>query len=146
MILRKIEKDDIEACAALFAKVFSAEPWSEPWNTDLANKRLSHFYESKGFIGILAESDGVIGFALGNTEPFHFGSMFYLREMCTESNIQNKGVGSDIFKALEHELMLNKVQSIYLTTEREIPAAEFYKNKGFKYLDQMGFYAKRINS
>jgi aminoglycoside 6'-N-acetyltransferase I len=145
MILRNIQEKDIEACAALFTKVFSSEPWSEPWNISLARDRLLHFYKSKGFIGILAESDGVIGFSLGNTEPFHFGSMFYLREMCTQTNLQKKGVGSEIFHALERELSLNNVNSIYLTTAREIPAAEFYKKKGFKYSDQMGFYAKRTN-
>ena len=146
MILRKIEEQDIEACSALFTKVFSSEPWSEPWSLNLARERLLHFYESKGFIGIIAESDGVIGFVLGNTEPFYFGSMFYLREMCTQTDLQKTGIGSEIFHALERELSLNKVHSIYLTTEREIPAAKFYKNKGFKYSEQMGFYAKRTNS
>ena len=111
-----------------------------------SQRALITLYESKGFVGILAESDGAIGFALGNTEPFYFGSMFYLREMCTQTNLQKNGIGSEIIHALERELSLNNVHSIYLTTEREIPAAEFYKKKGFKYSDQMGFYVKRTNS
>lgn len=146
MIVRKVEEKDIEACAALFSEVFSSEPWNEPWTKRLARERLSHFYESKGFIGVLAESDGVIGFVLGNTEPFYFGSMFYLREMCIQTHLQKKGVGSNMFHALEQALSMHNVHSIYLTTEHDIPAAEFYKKKGFTYSEKMGFYAKRTNS
>lgn len=145
MIFRKILKEDIETCSELFAQVFSSAPWNEPWDINSAHERLLHFYQSKGFIGIVAEHNGIAGFALGNTEPFHFGSLFYLREMCTHTNLQSKGIGSDILHALEQELSLNKVNSIYLTTEREIPAADFYTKKGFKYSDKMGFYAKRTN-
>jgi N-acetylglutamate synthase-like GNAT family acetyltransferase len=145
-MIRKIEKKDIKACAALFTSVFSSDPWNEAWNVNIATERLCHFYESKGFVGVLAESDGIIGFALGNTEPFYFGSMFYLREMCIQTDLQKSGVGSAILNALEQELSLNKVHSIYLTTERNIPAAEFYTKKGFNFSEKMGFYAKRINS
>ncbi|MFT5593789.1 MAG: aminoglycoside 6'-N-acetyltransferase I [Oceanicoccus sp.] len=146
MIFRNIEEKDIEACAVLFSNVFSSEPWNEPWTKHLARERLMHFYESKGFIGVLAESDGVNGFVLGNTEPFYFGSMFYLREMCIQTDLQKQGVGSNMFYALEKALSIDNVHSIYLTTEREIPAAEFYKKKGFKYSEKMGFYAKRTIS
>ena len=146
MKLRAIKKSDIQACATLFSEVFSSEPWGESWSEDLAIDRLSHFYESKGFMGVLAESDGILGFALGNTEPFYFGPMFYLREMCTLPKLQNQGIGNKIINNLEKELISSNVHSIYLTTERDIPAASFYQNSGFRYSKEMGFYAKRINS
>ena len=146
MKLRSIIEEDVEACAALFTRVFSSEPWSEEWNETVALERLSHFYQSKGFVGVLAEQNGVVGFALGNTEPYYFGSMFYLREMCTQTTLQNRGVGNKILDALEKQLHAQEVHSIYLTTERAIPAASFYQKKGFSYKEEMGFYAKRVNS
>ncbi len=146
MRLRSIQETDIEACAILFTEVFSSEPWSEGWNKNFALERLLHFFESKGFVGILAENEGVVGFALGNTEPFYCGSMFYLREMCTQTDIQNQGVGSKILEALEESLSSKGVQRIYLTTQRAIPASDFYQNNGFSYSDKMGFYAKRVSS
>ena len=146
MILRSIQETDLAVCAALFTNVFSSDPWNEEWNETFALERLLHFYQSKGFVGILAEQQGVVGFALGNTEPFYFGSMFYLREMCTKTNLQNQGVGNKVLKALEKELIPLKVQSIYLTTERTIPAAHFYQTNGFNYSEKMGFYAKRVSS
>ncbi len=55
MILHSIKASDITACASLFAQVFSSELWNEEWAEAFAFERLSHFYQSKGFIGVLAE-------------------------------------------------------------------------------------------
>lgn len=145
MKLRRIQEADIDSCAILFTQVFSSKPWNEEWNKDLALERLLHFYQSKGFIGIIAEQESIIGFVLGNTEPFYFGSMFYLREMCTRTNLQNQGAGKKILEALEEELHTEGIQRIYLTTERTIPASSFYQKNGFNYSDKMGFYAKSID-
>jgi ribosomal protein S18 acetylase RimI-like enzyme len=146
MKIRSIEEKDIENCANLFARVFSGEPWSEPWTEKDAFCRLNHFYRSKGFFGTLIEKDRILGFALGNWEPFYFGNMFYIREMCTDTEFQSQGIGGQIYSALESELVSQSIQSIYLTTERDIPAANFYKKQGFHYSDKMGFYAKDLNS
>lgn len=145
METRPIEKKDIEKCAKLYAQVFSGKPWSEPWTQEHAYGRLSHFYHSMGFLGVLLEDENILGFALGNWEPFYFGDMFYLREMCTAPQVQSQGIGSQVYSALEKELVRNSIESIYLTTEREIPAASFYKKQGFNFSEQMSFYTKRIN-
>ncbi len=146
MKFRTIKESDIDGCSSLFAKVFSSAPWNEEWTKGLAFKRLSHFYESKDFLGVLAEKEGIVGFALGNIEPFCFGSMLYLREMCVDSALQRKGVGSGIIDALESELGHLNVKKVYLATERTIPAADFYQSKGFLHSEKLGFYAKSINS
>ena len=146
MNIRLVGEQDIESCAKLFAQVFSGATWSEPWTEEDAFFRLNHFYQSKGFLGVLIEQDRTLGFALGNWEPFYFGKIFYLREMCTDTDHQSKGIGGKVYSALEVELKSMSINSIYLTTEREIPAANFYKKHGFNYSDKMGFYAKRINS
>lgn len=144
MNIRRIERGDLEDCAQLYAEVFASPPWSEPWTATAALQRLSHFYESRGFIGVLAEDGNTASFALGNTEPFHAGTLFYLREMCTRSNLQSQGVGGRVFTALENELRGESVVSVYLTTERAIPAARFYGNMGFNEIEKYGFYAKGI--
>lgn len=87
MKTRLIEKRDIDSCAKLFAQVFSSEPWREPWTDEHAYIRLSHFYNSKGFLGVLLE-ERILGFALGNWEPFYFGNIFSLREMYTDIQLQ----------------------------------------------------------
>ena len=146
MIIRNVERRDLECCAELYADVFSSAPWDEPWTAPAALDRLVHFYDSKGFAGILAESDDVLGFALGNIEPFHTKDLFYLREMCIALKSQSQGIGSQVYRALENELRLKKVEQVYLATEREIPAANFYLSNGFKCTEEMGFYTKYVDS
>ena len=145
-MIRNIQESDLNACANLFAKVFSSEPWREEWNVPHALERLTHFYKSLGFYGVLAEQSDIVGFALGNIEPFNASSIFYLREMCVETNLQNKGIGEKILQGLEEELYLINVQSIYLATEKTIPAAKFYEKNGFNQDSSMAFYEKVTNS
>jgi len=143
---RNIEKKDLEGCAELYADVFPSAPWSEPWTAQAAIESLVHFYESKGFVGVLAEADGVFGFALGNIEPFHTKDLFYLREMCIARKSQFQGIGGQVYKALESELHERKVEQVYLATDRDIPAARFYLSNGFKCAKEMEFYTKNVNS
>ncbi len=144
MQIRTIQEEDIENCAKLYVQTFTSSPWNESWSYSTALERLSHFYQSKGFIGILAEDQDVVSFALGNTEPFYSGLFFYLREMCTKQDLQNNGIGKKVFQALETTLQLLDTKSIYLTTERGIPAAGFYLSCGFTHNNNMGFYSKNI--
>ena len=146
MKFRLITGNDIRSCADLFSHVFSAEPWNEPWTEEDSYKRLNHFFESKGFLGVLLESDGLIGFALGNIEPFYFGDMFYLREMCVDTKKQSSGHGLKLLESLEQNLKNLNVNSIYLTTDIQTPASNFYQKHGFNFKETMGCYAKRINS
>ena len=146
MKYRIIKKSDIDKCSSIFADVFSSSPWNEDWSKSIAFERLSHFYESKGFLGVLAEEENILGFALGNIEPFCFGPLFYLREMCVDSQSQRKGIGSKMIDMLNSELSKLNVKKVYLTTERTIPAADFYQRKGFVHDDAVGFYAKSIHS
>lgn len=144
MKYRTMNESDIEPCGSIFAKVFASEPWNENWIDAISIDRLSHFYHSKGFLGVVAEREHIVGFALGNIEPFYFGPMYYLREMCVSMIAQGEGVGSKMLDALERELSDLKVKQIYLATDRLIPAASFYKGKGFLPSKTLAFYSKTI--
>ena len=144
MTIREIRTEDLERCSDLYSRVFSGPPWSEAWNEANAYNRLNHFYRSEGFIGFLAEDEDVSGFVLGNLEPFLDGSWFYLREMCVDTKLQNQGVGTNLMSVLIDCLKLKDVKSIYLATEREIPAAAFYKKNGFIQEDKMEFYCRSV--
>ena len=146
MNLRKIKESDLKACAELYALVFSSAPWSEAWNQENSLDRIEHIFQSKGFVGILAYENEVLGFAIGTSEPFYYGSAFYLRDMCTRPNKQGKGIGKRILQYLEDELISRCVKNIYLTTERNIPAAKLYERSGYQYLKNNGFFSKTLKS
>ena len=145
MNVRDIHENDISSCAEIFSRVFSHTHWNENWNTQSAYERLNHFYQSKGFCGVLAENNHVIpGFVLGNIEPYYSGSIFYLREMCTDVTYQSSGIGTQLLKYLEERLLLLNTHSIYLLTEHNVPAASFYQNRGFKLENNTGSFIKTI--
>lgn len=146
MNIKRITKKHLQKCAELYSYVFSMEPWSEEWENEIALKRLNHFYNSDGFIGILAiENDCIVGFALGNIEPFVHGDIFYLREMCVNPKMQNRGIGTQILSELENVLITANIKSIYLFTDRKIPAAKFYSKFGYGLNNDFAIFTKDIS-
>ena len=143
---RAIEERDLNACAELYSQTFSLAPWNEEWTTSSAIERLSHFYNSKGFCGVVAENVSAAGFIMGTIEPYYSGPIFYLREMCIGINQQSKGIGSKLLKHLESSLYEKKVTDIYLITEHKYPAAGFYQNRGFENNEDTGIYMKKVNN
>jgi len=137
---------DIDECSALYSQVFSSEPWNEPWTKPISLKRLTHIFESNGSLGVLAEDNGIKGFILGNSEPFHFGEMFYLREMCVDNNSQGQGIGTKIISELYKELESIETKGLYLVTEHDIPAVQFYEKNGITESNGMRFYSKMFET
>ena len=144
MELCEIVRIDLWSCAKLFSRTFTKEPWNENWSTDSAYKRLEHFYDSKGFCGVLAKEDSVSGLVLGNIEPYFFGPIFYLREMCIDVNCQNNGIGTQLLLYIEGALRLKGVHNIYLLTEHNFPAAQFYQKRGYEADQNTGLYLKKL--
>ncbi len=141
MNIRPMTFDDLADCAGLYSSVFSAKPWSEPWTESAALKRLSHLFESADAVGLVAEAKKLEGFLLGATEPFYYGDMYYLREMCVAPDSQGQGVGSALLQALNRELAARQVKGLYLITEREIPAADFYIKNGIAPSSDIGVFS-----
>jgi ribosomal protein S18 acetylase RimI-like enzyme len=143
MNIRTISENDITECSKLYIKVFSGDPWNETWKMEKAQARLTNFFKSQGFIGLLAESDKkILGFITGNSEPFRLNDMFYLREMCIKPDLQRSGIGIKLYCELEKILTEKKIWSVYLITQRNIPASQFYQKMGFTISEEMAFFSK----
>ena len=142
MKIRIIEPQDIEVCASIFVSTFSKNPWNEAWTLDAALERLWHFYNSKGFYGLIATETQALGFVLGNVEPYYTGSLFCLREMCVAATSQSKGIGTQLLKTLEEELTLIHVRRIYLLTSHDTPASRFYQKAGYERNETFGIYVR----
>lgn len=132
MTIRSITQQDLDACAELYAAVFSAPPWRESWSREHAYQRLSHFYHSAGFEGRVYDAQGIKALVLGTSEPFGPSTLFYLREMCVHPQQQNRGIGKYLLTAFIKILKQSGIDEIYLFTERDIPAAHFYRSLGFR--------------
>lgn len=55
--------------------------------------------------------------------------------------MHGKGYGSMLLSLIEEHLKKRGLHIIYLTTERDVPAFEFYRTRGFKELpDDVALY------
>ena len=146
MELKILEENDLSKCIETFIKVFNDEPWNDEWTYTKAQKYLLDFYNTPGFLGILAiENEEVIGFIFGVHRTWWSGNQFYIHEMCVDSQRQNRGIGKSMLDYLI-KLIGNDISNITLLTNRGIPAEKFYKKNGFEEIERLIFLSKKIKS
>lgn len=147
MDIREIADLDVEEYTQLYVSVFNAKPWNENWSLESSFARLDCYRRTPNFIGFSAH-DGceVIGFVLGNVEPYQQGSVFILKEMCVQTNCQRAGVGTKLLEHLHYELKKRKICVINLLTRVGQPAEAFYLKNGYTRSSRVGLYIAKINT
>ncbi|MEK5101492.1 GNAT family N-acetyltransferase [Cytobacillus sp. FSL M8-0252] len=145
MEFKLLEMNDLTKCSETFIEVFNDEPWNDEWTFTKAKKYLLSFYQTPGFLGVLAvENDEIIGFILGIKRVWWSGDEFFINEMCVKTQSQNKGIGKALLNHLIKELHNSNISNITLLTDRGIPAEEFYKKNGFEEIERIIFLHKNI--
>ena len=146
MEFKLFQETDLVKCTETFIKVFNDEPWNDEWTIPKAHKYLLDFYQTPGFLGVIAiENEEVIGFIMGVQRKWWSGDEFYIHEMCVDSEHQNRGIGKALLDYLINSLE-NKISNITLLTDRGIPAEAFYKKNGFEEIERLVFLSKNLKS
>jgi aminoglycoside 6'-N-acetyltransferase I len=123
-------RDFLDAAVRLFVTVFNAAPWNDSWTQASAGARLRDVVDTPGFVGVgLTDGEELCGFAIGHTERWFTGRHFLLQEMCVRTDLQRRGMGTELVNALERRLA--GVERVYLLTDRQSPAHAFYERSGF---------------
>ena len=73
----------------------------------------------------------VIGFTVGNLEPFYDGNTFYLREICVSQDYQQCGVGKKLTENLLSLAKSHHAKRCYLLTRNDVLAYKIYQRWGF---------------
>jgi aminoglycoside 6'-N-acetyltransferase I len=136
MLIHAVQKSDLPELARLYVSVFNAPPWNEGWSIDTAQERIRRIVTSPSAVGVLArDGDVLVSFALGTLEQWTNCEHFHLREMCTASDQQRRGIGGAILDALFRELVARSVEVIFLETRPGSNASAFYRKQGFSPLN-----------
>lgn len=149
-MLNKVYKilslNDLEDCTKLFTYVFNGEPWNDGWDEKDARECLKDIFNTPKSLGIglYDEENRLIGFALGYTSRWLNQNHFYLNEFCVRSELQGKGVGSELLTELELLCNRNNISHIYLITAREGQAEAFYTKNNFNVLPRMIIMSKNL--
>ena len=145
MEFKLLVENDLIKCTEAFIEVFNGEPWNDEWIFTNAKKYLLNFYQTPGFLGVLAvENDEILGFIFGVNRVWWSGDEFFINEMCVRTQYQNKGIGKAMLNHLIKELHSSNISNIVLLTDRGIPAEEFYKKNGFEEIERIIFLHKNI--
>jgi GNAT superfamily N-acetyltransferase len=141
----QIHNDDISKCAKLYVEVFNAKPWNDNWTTETAFKRLNDIYIAPNFVGIkYVEENDIKGAIFGNWEQFFNCIHYNLKEMFVSTDLQGTGIGSKLLNALEEQLKVLDIGTIYLFTSKGNKTSKFYQKNNFVEWESMAMMGKDI--
>ena len=136
MIIKELNSTNLKEIKPLFLEVFTAPPWNEDWSDE---KHLDNYLKDltevrNPLVFGLFDEDDLIGFSIGRIKHWCEGPEYYIEELGIRKDHQRKGYGREFFSLMENQLKKRGLHSIYLTTERQQPAYEFYRKIGFEEL------------
>lgn len=56
----------------------------------------------------------------------------YIDELCVKTELQGQGIGGKFVNAVEEYLLKQGIKAIFLLTDKDVPAYDFYKKHGFE--------------
>ena len=131
--LVRLRIEDKEAITNVFISVFTKAPWNDDWSNttqldmyinDLVGQGYSLTYG-------LYDEDELIGIALGYVKHWYSGTEYIINELCIKTEYQGKGAGRFFLAEIEKAVKELGVKQIFLLTDRNVPAFNFYKKNGF---------------
>lgn len=144
-MIRKMEMKDIDACADILCSVYNNELWQCRWTVDTAKAYLTDYFKTEKFVGFIIENNNNICGAIFCHEKIWWNnSEIFIDEMFIKPQIQNKGYGTQLIKAVEGYVKEHNLAGITLSTNRYTPAPKFYKKNGFCCAEHVMFMYKEI--
>ena len=145
MIIRKMEKTDIAACADILCSVYNNELWQCRWSRETASAYLSDFFDMEKFVGYVGVEEGEIaGGIFAHEKIWWNNSEVFVEEMFIKPQLQRKGLGSLLLKQVEEYVREKGLAGITLSTNKYAPAPNFYRKIGFVDCEHVLFMAKEV--
>ena len=131
---KELSSINFEEIKVIFKEVFTKEPWFDDWSDDnqlneylldimgMRNPLIYGFYVNKKLIGV----------SIGYIKHWCRGTEYFIDEFFIKTEEQKKGYGTKFIKQIEDLLIQKNIHVIYLQTENNVPAYNFYKKLGFK--------------
>jgi aminoglycoside 6'-N-acetyltransferase I len=143
---REFKMTDMDRCVQVFMEVFSREPWGDQWPTpQRARDYLLDLANAPGFRGFVAhEGSAILGMCFGHKVRWWAGDEYFVDEFCIDSDMQQRGLGTQLMTHSKKALMREGVQFMFLLTDRQTPAESFYVRQGFQTSAKTVFMYKRL--
>ncbi len=143
--LRILNLDQIEEIREFFFQVFSNEPWNDDWSDQ--NQLHAYISDLIGNNNSLAlgfyENETMVGLVMGSIRHWYSGTEYYIDEFCIKTEEQGRGLGTQFMQAIEIYIKNKGMKHIFLQTERNMPAYQFYKRNGYIELENHVSFIKQ---
>ena len=143
---RQMEKGETEAVKALFTAVFTAEPWMDDWSDEAQlNLYLQDLMgQGNSLTYGLFEGEELVALSMGRIKHWYTGTEYCIDEFCVRADKQRQGVGSRFLREIEADIRAKGMTHLFLLTETDVPAYQFYQKNGFYGLETNVAFAKRV--
>lgn len=117
-----------------FREVFTKEPWNDDWSNE---EQLENYIEdlignNNSLTLAYFDEDKLVALAMGHIKHWYAATEYYIDELCVKTQLQGQGIGGKFIDAIEGYLTKHDIKAIFLLTEKDVPAYDFYKKHGFK--------------
>lgn len=137
---------DKEEVKQFFFDVFTKEPWNDDWSN--AQQLDSYIVDLIGNQNSLTlafcDKDNMVALAMGHIKHWYSATEYYIDELCVKTEFQGQGVGGQFVAAIEDYLKQHDIKAIFLLTDRDVPAYDFYRKHGFEEHKSNVAFAKNL--
>jgi aminoglycoside 6'-N-acetyltransferase I len=144
--LKKLGPDDREAIKSVFVSVFTAEPWCDDWSDEAQLDLYIQDLIGQGYSLTygLYDADELIGISLGYIKHWYSGTEYIINELCIKTDRQGAGAGTFFIREIEKAIRELGLKQIFLLTDSNVPAYEFYRKNGFTELKTNVAFSKCV--
>lgn len=140
---KQLGEEYFEQMAVFYRDVFSSPPWNDDWSD--SKQLMAYIKDIAGCWNSLTYAlyDGreMIALAFGCSRHWWGGTEYVIEEFCVSAKMQGRGIGSSFLKLIEDEIKKQGMNGIYLCTERDKSAYDFYIKNGFEPMpNHISFY------
>ena len=144
--VKRLSIKDKEPIKNLFTSVFTIAPWYDDWSdtnqldmciTDLIGQNYSLTYG-------LFDDNELIGVSMGYIKHWYSGTEYIIEEFCIKTDRQGSGAGTFFISEIEKAIKQLGLKQIFLLTDTNVPAYQFYKKNGFDECSTIVAFAKRL--
>ena len=131
--LKRLSIKDKEIITDVFTSVFTKEPWNDDWSDKAQLDMYINDLVGQGYsltYGLFDDAE-LIGIALGYVKHWYSGTEYIINEFCVKTERQGAGAGSFFITEIEKAIKEMGIKQIFLLTDSNVPAYNFYKKNGF---------------
>ena len=145
-MIKRMTSNNMEQAIELYLEVFKLEPFSYGWLK--RNKVVRYFEDNEktpggySMIYYHEASSKPCGLCMGVVMDYFVLPTYDIKEFVVRRDVQGCGMGTRMMDEVAGHLLERGVEVITLTTQRDIPAYNFYKKNNFEDLDKTVFMSR----